>query len=78
MAKEYYVDETNLVILKKEDGLIYQYSFTEKRWYGVPELQGFLDHLDLLKKVSEKQVQTLINNIDEFIEKNKSKKGRKY
>ena len=55
MAKEYYVDETNLVILKKEDGLIYQYSFTEKRWYGLPELQGFLDHLDLLKKFPKRK-----------------------
>lgn len=76
MDREYYVDETNLVILKKEDGLIYQYSFTEKRWYGVPELQGFLDHLDLLKKISEAQVINIISKIEKLtqdVQKHKTK-----
>ena len=76
MAKEYYVDDTNLVILKKEDGLIYQYSFTEKRWYGLPELQGFLDHLDLLKKISEAQVIKIISKIEKLtqdVQKHKTK-----
>ena len=76
MDREYYVDETNLVILKKEDDLIYQYSFTEKRWYGVPELQGFLDHLDLLKKISEAQVINIISKIEKLtqdVQKHKTK-----
>ena len=40
MNREYYIDQSNLVLLKKENGLIYQYSFTKHFWYSLPELQG--------------------------------------
>lgn len=76
MKKEYYVDETNLVLLKNDDGLIYQYSFPEQRWYGIPELQEFINHLDLLTKISEEEANTLIKKVDAMIKQAQSKKTK--
>ena len=50
MNREYYIDQSNLVLLKKENGLIYQYSFTKHFWYSLPELQG-IENTYLFKEI---------------------------
>ena len=72
MNKEYFLDQSHLVLLKKEDGLIFQYSFLEDRWYGLPELQELLPHLDMFQKLTEQEVKEYINSIRNLI-KNKGK-----
>ena len=64
MNKNYYIDQTKLVLLKNDNGLIYQYSFLEQRWYGIPELQELLDHLDSLTEISEEEANNLIKKVE--------------
>ena len=74
MNKEYYIDKSNLVLLKKENGLLYQYSYTKHFWYSLPELQG-LENSGLVTKISEEEANNFINYIDNLIESaNKRKK----
>ena len=37
MNKEYYIDSNNLVLLKQENNLLYQYSFTKHFWYSLQD-----------------------------------------
>lgn len=68
MNKEYYLDSSNLVLLKKEDGLLFQYSFTKHFWYSLPEMQG-LENTGLINKITEEKANNLINEIDKMLEK---------
>ena len=68
MNKEYYLDSSNLVLLKKENGLLFQYSFTKHFWYSLPEMQG-LENTGLINKIAEEKANNLINEIDKMLEK---------
>ena len=68
MNKEYYLDNSNLVLLKKENGLLFQYSFTKHFWYSLPEMQG-LENTGLINKITEEKANNLINEIDKMLEK---------
>ncbi len=68
MNKEYYLDSSNLVLLKKENGLLFQYSFTKHFWYSLPEMQG-LENTGLINKITEEKANNLINEIDKMLEK---------
>lgn len=72
---EYYLDESNLVLLKKENKILYQYSFVKHLWYSLPEI-GNLENTNLIHQISEQQAQTLIQKIDELIQKNKKTKTK--
>lgn len=75
MNREYYIDQSNLVLLKKEDGLLYQYSFTKHFWYSLPELQG-IDNTYLITKITEKEANDFIGYVNNLIE-NSQKRKRK-
>ena len=68
MNKEYYLDSSNLVLFKKENGLLFQYSFTKHFWYSLPEMQG-LENTGLINKITEEKANNLINEIDKMLEK---------
>ena len=68
MNKEYYLDNSNLVLLKKENGLLFQYSFTKHFWYSLPEMQG-LENTGLINKITEEEANNLIEEIDKRLEK---------
>lgn len=68
MNKEYYLDNSNLVLLKKENGLLFQYSFTKHFWYSLPEMQG-LENTGLINKITEEEANNLIKEIDKMLEK---------
>ena len=68
MNKEYYLDSSNLVLLKKENGLLFQYSFTKHFWYSLPEMQG-LENTGLINKITEEKANNLIEEIDKMLEK---------
>lgn len=68
MNKEYYLDSSNLVLLKKENGLLFQYSFTKHFWYSLPEIQG-LENTGLINKIKEEEANNLIKKIDKMLEK---------
>lgn len=68
MNKEYYLDNSNLVLLKKENGLLFQYSFTKHFWYSLPEMQG-LENTGLINKITEEKANNLIEEIDKMLEK---------
>ena len=73
MNREYFIDQSHLVLLKKEGNLIYQYSFTKHFWYSLPQMQG-LDNSGLINKISEKEANEFISYVDNLIEN--SKKGK--
>lgn len=77
MNKNYYIDQTKLVLLKNDNGLIYQYSFLEQRWYGIPELQELLDHLDSLTEISEEEANNLIKKIETMIKHAQAKNKKR-
>lgn len=68
MNKEYYLDSSNLVLLKKENGLLFQYSFTKHFWYSLPEMQG-LENTGLINKITEEEANNLIEEIGKMLEK---------
>ena len=68
MNKEYYLDSSNLVLLKKENRLLFQYSFTKHFWYSLPEMQG-LEKTGLINKITEEEANNLIKEIDKMLEK---------
>lgn len=68
MNKEYYLDNSNLVLLKKENGLLFQYSFTKHFWYSLPEMQG-LENTGLINKITEEEANNLIEEIDKMLKK---------
>lgn len=68
MNKEYYLDNSNLVLLKKENGLLFQYSFTKHFWYSLPEMQG-LENTGLINKITEEEANNLIEEIGKMLEK---------
>lgn len=68
MNKEYYLDNSNLILLKKENGLLFQYSFTKHFWYSLPEMQG-LENTGLINKITEEEANNLIEEIDKMLEK---------
>ena len=68
MNKEYYLDNSNLVLLKKENGLLFQYSFTKHFWYSLQEMQG-LENTGLINKITEEEANNLIEEIDKMLEK---------
>ena len=67
MNREYFIHQSNLILLKKENNLMYQYSFTKHFWYSLPEMQG-LDNSGLINKISEKEANEFIKYIDNLIE----------
>ena len=73
MNKEYYIYSSNLVLLKKENGLIYQYSFTKHFWYSLPEFQG-IENTGLIAMITEKEANDFINYVNNLIKN--SKKGK--
>lgn len=68
MNKEYYLDNSNLILLKKENGLLFQYSFTKHFWYSLPEMQG-LENTGLINKITEEEANNLIEEIDKMLKK---------
>ena len=75
MSKEYYLSEDSLVLLKKENGLLYQYSYTKHFWYSLPELQG-LENSGLLTKISEEEANNFISYVDNLIESANKRKTK--
>ncbi len=75
MNKEYYIDQSNLVLLKKENGIVYQYSFTKHFWYSLPELQG-LEQTDLVTQITEKEANDLIDHVNNLIENSQKRKTK--
>ena len=75
MNKEYYIDKSNLVLLKKENGLLYQYSYNKHFWYDLPELQG-LENSGLVTKISEENANNFINYVNNLIENTKNSKTK--
>lgn len=77
MNKEYYIDSNNLVLLKQENNLLYQYSFTKHFWYSLPELQG-LEQTDLVTQITEKEANDFINYVNSLIKNAKKENQNKF
>ena len=75
MNKEYYIDQSNLVLLKKENGIVYQYSFTKHFWYSLPEFQG-IENTRLIAMITEKEANDLIDRVNNLIENSKKRKTK--
>ena len=75
MNKEYYIDQSNLVLLKKENGIVYQYSFTKHFWYSLPEFQG-IENTHLITMITEKEANDLIDRVNNLIENSKKRKTK--
>lgn len=75
MNKEYYIDQSNLVLLKKENGIVYQYSFTKHFWYSLPEFQG-IENTHLITMITEKEANDLIDHVNNLIENSKKRKTK--
>lgn len=73
MNREYYIDQSNLVLLKKENGLVYQYNFPKHLWYSLPELQG-LEQTYLVTMITEKEANDFIDYVNSLLEN--AKKGK--
>lgn len=75
MNKEYYIDQSNLVLLKKENGIVYQYSFTKHFWYSLPEFQG-IENTHLIAMITEKEANDLIDHVNNLIENSQKRKTK--
>ncbi len=75
MNKEYYIDQSNLVLLKKENGIVYQYSFTKHFWYSLLEFQG-IENTHLITMITEKEANDLIDHVNNLIENSKKRKTK--
>ena len=75
MNKEYYIDQSNLVLLKKENGIVYQYSFTKHFWYSLSEFQG-IENTHLIAMITEKEANDLIDHVNNLIENSKKRKTK--
>ena len=75
MNKEYYIDQSNLVLLKKENGIVYQYSFTKHFWYSLPEFQG-IENTHLITMITEKEANDFINHVNNLIENSQKRKTK--
>lgn len=75
MNKEYYIDQSNLVLLKKENGIVYQYSFTKHFWYSLPEFQG-IENTYLITMITEKEANDFIDYVNNLINKSQNKKRK--
>lgn len=73
MNREYYIDQSNLVLLKKENGLVYQYNFSKHLWYSLPELQG-LEQTYLVTMITEKEANDFIDYVNNLIENSQKRK----
>lgn len=76
MKKEYYMDNDGIVLLKKDCGQIWQYSFSAHIWYNVSELKGIEDHPELVTKITEEKAKAFIEQIENTIKSNQPKKTR--
>ncbi len=74
MNKEYYMEKEGLVLLKKDAGQIWQYSFKARVWYNVNELKGIENHPELVTKISEEEAQNFIEQVENMLENAKHKK----
>ncbi len=74
MNKEYYMEKEGLVLLKKDAGQIWQYSFKARVWYNVNELKGIENHPELVTKISEEEAQNFIEQVENMLENAKPKK----
>ena len=76
MDKRFFLCEENLVLLKRQMGQIFQYSFQAHIWYTVPELKGIEDHPELFKEVTEEEANSYIAAVEKMIENVKHSKSK--
>ena len=76
MDKRFFLCEENLVLLKKQMGQIFQYSFPTHIWYNVSELKGIEDHPELFKEVTEEEASSYIAAVEKMIKNMKHSKTR--
>ena len=76
MNKRFFLCEGNLVLLKKQMGQIFQYSFKARIWYSVPELKGIENHPELFTEISEDEAKDYIAAVEKMIDNNKSSKTK--
>lgn len=74
--KFFYLNENKLVLLKREMGQIFQYSFLAKVWYNVPELKGVEDYPELLTVITEEEANEYISAVETMIETLKHQKSK--
>ncbi len=74
MNKEYYMDKEGLVLLKKDVGQIWQYSFRAHIWYNVDDLKGIENHPELVTKISEEEAKNFIEQIENMLNNKNHKK----
>lgn len=76
MNKEYYMDKDGIVLLKKDTGQIWQYSFKARVWYNVNDLKGIEDHPELVTKISEEEAKNYIEQVENIFKNANSKKTK--
>lgn len=76
MNKRFFLREKDLVLLKKQVGQIFQYSFAAHIWYNVPELKGIEDHPELFEEATEEEANSYINAVEEMIKNMKHSKTK--
>ena len=76
MDKRFFLCEENLVLLKRQMGQIFQYSFKARIWDTVPELKGIEDHPELFTEVTEEEANNYIEAVEKMIENIKHSKTK--
>lgn len=76
MNKEYYMDKDGIVLLKKDTGQIWQYSFKARVWYNVNDLKGIEEHPELVTKISEEEAKNYIEQVENMFKNANSKKTK--
>lgn len=76
MEKRFFLCEEGLVLLKKQDGQIFQYSFLKHIWYIASELNGIEDHPELFVEVTEEDADSYIAAVETMIKNMKNSKTK--
>lgn len=76
MNKRFFLIEQDLVLLKKQNSQMFQYSFLTHTWYSVPELKGIERHPELITEVTEEEANDYIFAVEKMIENLKPNKTK--
>ncbi len=76
MDKQFFIDESHLVILKKQLGQIWQYSFKGEIWYNIPNAIGIETHPELLTEITEEEANAYIEAVQSMINRLKNQKSK--
>lgn len=76
MNKRFFLIEQDLVLLKKQNSQMFQYSFLTHTWYSVRKLKGIERHPELVTEVTEEEANDYIFAVEKMIENLKPNKTK--